>query len=226
MLIRIAGHGFNNPHLIDKLIIIKGLPFDWIFKKVPQGNQLLPPWNPDIEENIPESLKTQVEPIVYCQWFDSVRHHDRNYEGFWDTRTVHGLKLECQYGPAQEMWKKIEEYVEGTLPRTEKMPVPVLVAPDQKSDFKPHVAKRDGQGHLVLMPASVPVVDLTIYGKPDSIVERPKIAPEIPPVPWNPLAYACEFCEQEFMEKNALKNHKIELHPVKRAYKKREKATV
>lgn len=214
MLLRLANHAALNPHLIDKLIVIKGIPYNWIFKKVPQGDQLLPPWEADVDDNIPESIRNLCEPITYCKWFPDVRHYDQTYKGFWDERTVLGLKLDCSYGPAIEMWNRIEEYIEGTIPRTERMPIPALVAPDQKSPFAPHFArKRVGVGGLELVPTQIPVVDLTSY-QVALVPETPKTVASAPAVVFEtkPDSFECQTCDFKTDKERALRMHMTKKH--------------
>lgn len=218
MLIRLANNSFMNPHLIDKLIVIRGLPHDWIFKTTAQGEELLPPWIPDVDANIPHHIRHLCEPIKYCKWYQDVRHYDRVYNGFWDSRTCWGLILDFNFGPAQTMWNRITEYIEGTIPRTERMPQPVLVAKDQKSEFSPHLARRDGQGHLELMPSEIPVIDLEVY----KITRTPTVTVASTPEPQiemkTEVFLKCEICDQEFKNAHGLKIHK--------AVHKREKVKV
>lgn len=228
MLIRLCAHHVLNPHLIDKLIVVNGLPQEWIFKKVPQGDQLLPPWEPDVDANIPKEIRHLAQPITYCKWFPPVRHYDQKYEGFWDTRTVYGLRLDYSYGPGQEMWNKIEDFIEGTIPRNEKMPVPVMVAPDQKSSFSPVIAKKSERGGgIQLIGADVPVVDLTIY-----VATTPQVAPPVTIA--TPVAAViktqtvaekpkvevstevkCDECDYKTEKLRALRMHKMQKHPIK-----------
>lgn len=216
MLIRLLTHHVNNPHLIDKLIIIKGLPKDWIFKKVPQGDQLLRPWEADVDRNIPKDVQAQTEPVKFVQYFQNIRHHDRNYEGFWDERTVFGLRLDYAYGPGREMWEKIVDYIDASLPRGEKMPDPVLVAKDQHSPFETHMARRSRSGSgLELVPADVPVIDLNKY----IIAPTPTVTVTVATTAVIPEfketvsqeTFSCE-CGKSFEKKQALRMHKMKAH--------------
>ena len=229
MLIRICSHPVLNPHLIDKLIVVKGLPYEWTFKKVPQGDQLLPPWEPDVDANIPKEVRALTEPITYCKWFPDIRHYDQTYKGFWDTRTVYGLRLDYGYGPGQEMWNKIEDYIEGTIPRNEKMPVPVMVAPDQKATFSPVIARKSERGGgIQMISAEVPVIDLTKYLAPvQVVVAAPIIAPTVTvssqPEPVTKIetvvsenkGFVCNECAYATPKIKALRMHKMQKHPAK-----------
>lgn len=209
MLIRLLTHHVNNPHLIDKLIIIKGLPKDWIFRKVPQGDQLLRPWEADVDRNIPKDIQAITDPITFVQYFQNIRHHDRNYEGFWDERKVYALRLDYAYGPGREMWEQIVDYIDRTLPRGEKMPDPVLVAKDQHSPFETHMARRSRSGSgLELVPMDVPIIDLNKYitvPAPTVTVSAAVLVPEFKET------FICE-CGKEFVKKQALRMHKMKAH--------------
>lgn len=206
MLIRLANHALLNPHMIDKLIVIRGLPHDWVFKTTPQGEELLPPWVPDVDANIPAQIRHLCTPIKYCRWYQDVRHYDRTYNGFWDNRTCWGLILDFNYGPAYTLWNKIVEHIEGTIPRTERMPRPVLVAPDHKSEFSPRLSRRDAQGHLELVSSEIPVIDLDIY----KVVTAPTVTVASTPEPQidmkTEIFVKCSKCDQEF-KKTGLKRH-------------------
>lgn len=218
MLIRLLTHHVNNPHLIDKLIIIKGLPKDWVFRKVPQGDQLLKPWEADVDRNIPRDVQSQTEQITFVQYFQNVRHHDRNYDGFWDERKVWGLRLDYAYGPGREMWEQIVDYIDRTLPRGEKMPDPVLVAKDQHSPFETHMARRSRSGSgLELVPSEVPIIDLNKYIEPPVVVPTVTVvsSPVVTEFKETPIvsreSFICE-CGKSFDKKQGLRMHKMKAH--------------
>lgn len=213
MLLRLCNYHAMNPHLIDKLIVIRGLPKEWIFKKVAEGDQLLPPWEADVDANIPESIRHICTPITYVKWFHPVRHYDQTYQGFWDKRTVLGLKLDFSFGPAQEMWEKVTDYVNGILPRTERMMEPVLVAPDQKSLFDPHLCKRNAQGALILVKSEIPVVDLAPY-QSATAVSAPAPVVDIKTVILA-SGFNCPSCDFKTDRPKSLRMHTMKKHPVK-----------
>lgn len=205
MLIRLCMHHVKNPHLIDKMIIIKGLPENLMFRKTTEGDELLPPWQPDDEANIPKSIRHLCEPKEFVKFFQPVRHYDQTYKGFWDKRTALGFKLDYSYGPAQEIWKTIERIIDRDLPRGEKMPVPAIVAPDHQKPFS-------------LEPEDIPVVDLR---KPEPvIVAAPVVQPPAPavivavPAPAAPVSFNCD-CGRNFGKAQALRMHKMKAHPAR-----------
>lgn len=157
MLIRLAGHFINNPNHIDKLISIKGLPEEWMFRKTVNGIELAPPWQPDIEANIPLHIRHLCEPRDVTFSFPPI---EKGRQGVVETRKVIGLKLDFMTGPGSEMWEKVERYLDKMTPRDQKVPEPVLVAPNQKSEFSPHYGRRTVRGSLELVPADIPEVDL------------------------------------------------------------------
>lgn len=236
-MIRLCAHHVMNPHLIDKLIVIKGLPHDWIFKTTDHGEELKAPWEPDADVNLKE-VKHLCEPITFVKYFQPVRHYDRTYDGFWDKRTVLGLKLDYAYGPGKEMWENILDYIDRTLPRGQKMPDPIIVAKDQKSHFEPHLARRSRTGSgIELVPSEVPVIDLTqnmtIISPPVqtqtasvasiTLVNEPKttVTGVTPPERLvQAQEYKCEECLLSFEKPRGLMMHTMKKHPSK------EKVTV
>ena len=63
------------------------------------------------------------------------------------------------------MWDQVERYIEETVPRNERIPVPVLCSRDERSAFETYEPKRNSRGSLELTPKDIPLVDLTIYDK-------------------------------------------------------------
>src|SRR6267142_2614602 len=235
LLIRLVMHPTNNPHLIDKLIILRGLPYEWVFKKSKYriehedgsveeaiGDRLLTPWTPDADVNIPREVRDLTEPITFVHWFPDVQFQAttgaRTFHGFWEKRTVWGLCLDYSRGPQQELWTKIEEYIDKTLPRGEKMPNAVQVAKDQKSEFKTYLARRGKTlSSLEMVEMDVPIVDLrmSVVVPPDVVLKTVMTVPANPgpPLPETKaeeenMVYRCETCSQEFKNTHGLKIHK------------------
>lgn len=214
MLIRIAAHPRNNPRLIDKMIVIKGIPYDWIFKKVERGDQLLKPWEPDVDANIPNHIRHLCTPITFVQWFPPINTDRRNYDGFWDKRTCFGLKLEYSYGPGRDMWDKIEDLIDRSLSRFEKMPDAVVVAKDQKSPFETFLIKKSDKG-TEMIASEIPVVDLRRETEIVTLVTPSMTtAVEVPIV--NTVTEVkgskCE-CGKVFEKERAMRMHKMKAHP-------------
>lgn len=159
MLIRLAGHFINNPNHIDKLICIKGLPEEWVFRKTKHGKELMPPWQPDVDANIPKDIRELCEPTEITVVFPPI---EKGRDSVIEQRTILGLKFEFMTEPGRELWEKIERYMEKMTPRDLRVPEPALVAPDQKSGFNPHIARRTVRGSLELFPTEIPVVDLRL----------------------------------------------------------------
>ena len=248
LLIRLIMHPTNNPHLIDKLIILKGLPYEWVFKKSKYrtvnaegeveegvGDALVTPWQPDVDVNIPEEVRKLTDPITYVRWFPDVQFQSGNsqktFHGFWDKRTVWGLRLDYGYGPAQELWTRIEDYIEKTLPRGEQIPHAVQVAKDQKTEFRTFLAKRGKTlSSLELIAMEVPVVDLrkpqvimteTVASSPVSVITIPtNPSPPTPEVKAEEeVIFTCDVCQKVFHKPRELSMHKVGAH-------RREKARV
>ena len=217
MLIRIMNHHVNNPRLIDKLIVVKGLPEDWIFRRREQGMELLRPWEPDADVNIPHSIRHLCDPIAFCHYFPPINTEKKTFEGFWDTRTVLGLRLDYSQGPGQEMWDKIEEFIDRSISRFEKMPEPVVVAKDQLSAFETYLPKRAHGKSLELIPMEVPVVDLRRESTPQvtlttsqletaPVLETPAL--RVPPPLATPESrFSCKVCGQEFKNAYFVRKH-------------------
>lgn len=252
LLIRLVMHHPNNPHLIDKLIILKGLPYEWVFKKSKYhivnedglidegiGDRLLAPWEPDADVNIPEEVRRRTEPITFIHWYPdtniSTGQGPRTFKGFWEKRTVWGLKLDYSHGPSQELWTRIEDFIDKTLQRGEKMPEAVVVAKDQKSEFRTYLPKRGKTlSSLELIAMEVPVVDLssplisgtTTFASSTMPVIKTVITVPVdpaPPAPEEPkntsTLFKCDVCSKEFDKPRALSMHKTGAH-------RREKARV
>ena len=218
MLIRIAGHYPMNPKHIDKLICIKGLPEEWIFKdSVYGGKELVKPWIPDIDENIPKEIRHLCDPVeitIYTAPINSER------KPVIDKRTILGIKFEYGTNPGQELWDKIERYLDRMTPRDQKVPVPVLVAPDHKSSFSPHISMKNPRGALELFPAEIPVVDLrkeepkpVEIEDPKPIVSRPVIE-QVKVVP--DKVFLCSGCNKEFKNDLGLEIHNRRMHKGKK----------
>lgn len=218
MLIRLAGHFVDNPNHIDKLICIKGLPDEWFFKMTKHGRELIRPWVPDVEENIPKDIRHLCDPVEIVQAFPPI---EKGKEGIVDKLVVIGLKMDYMTEAGQTMWEKIERYLERAVPRDQMIQKPVLVAPNQKSLFDPHEARRSTRGSLEMRKSEIPVIDLRAPEPPPIITVQPPIANAVVnPAPVVAVTHQaspmlrCEPCNKEFNERG-LRMHNMKKHPSK-----------
>ena len=214
MLIRLVGHFRNNPKSIDKLIAIKGLPEDWIFRELPngEGKTLVSPWIADIDKNIPHDIRSACEPVYLTFKYPPI---EKGAKEVLEKRQVLGIKLDYMTEPGRELWDKIERYLEGTVPRDMQVPKPVLCSRDERSPFETHAAKRNSTGSLELIPSPIPEIDLTPYTiKKVEYVEPPPVLVEKEPEGPTRMAkeFKCDECEKEFAFEKVLKRHKRQNH--------------
>lgn len=219
MLIRVIDHFRNNPKRIDKLIAIKGLPKEWIFRETPQGLELRVPWMADIEANIPYDIRHLCEPVYVNFRYPPV---ERGAKEILDRRQIIGIRIDYNSEPGREMWDQVERYLEESIPRNERIPVPVLCAKDERSPFQTYMPRRTPTGSLELIPADVPLVDLTRYVQV-IVEERPAPLPTVdlpkpPPVvaePQKPQSenFKCQDCDFEHRSMAGIRMHRIKRHP-------------
>jgi len=216
MLIRLVGHFRHNPKHIDKLISIKGLPEEWMFREGAEGKELIRPWAADVDKNIPIDIRQFCEPT-----YITFRHPpiERGAKEFIERKQILGIVLDYMTEPGRELWEKIERFMEGTIPRTEQVPQPVVCAKDEHSPFETYAPKRLSTGSLVFEPAQVPDVDLRPYiaaKQPVSVTiastlpakfvqqeEQKKVTEE---------KFSCEACDKVFTKPKALTMHKMKAH--------------
>ena len=214
MLIKLAGHHINNPNHIDKVISIKGLPEEWIFRKTVNGKELVRPWTPDNEDTIPNEIRHLCEPTEITITYSPI---GPGIPGVVDKRTILGIKLDFNTEPGRELWEKVERYLDRMTPRDQKVPEPVMMAPNHKSIFDPHIGRRGSRGSLEIGRTTVPDVDLrtTIEEVIPKVEVKPIILPptiEVKPEEKKPL-FKCE-CGKEFSYKGPFMSHK-RVHKVK-----------
>jgi hypothetical protein len=219
MLIRICDHFKNNPKRIDKLIAIKGLPKDWLFRDVPEGVELKKPWEPDVDANIPHDIRNLCEPMYIVQKFPSL---EANKTGFMEKRQILGIKIDYNTEPGRQAWDDIERYVEESMPRDARIPVPVLCAKDERSAFDTYAPRRNSRGALELVPSPIPLVDLTPAAEPvkaEAIVET---VPVTVPATMEPHAEAvqevefkCAECDYHHSSQRGIRMHTMKKHPKK-----------
>lgn len=209
MLIKLAGHFIDNPQHIDKMIIINGLPEEWIFRPSRfGGKELVKPWEPDIEENIPKSI------LPLCEEHEIVISYspiEKGKESVVDKKITHGLRIDFSREPGQELWSKIERYLDRMTPRDQKVPKPVLYAPNHRSDFNPHEAVRTVRGSLELRSSEIPVVNLIQENKKSSIEQVIKQVEE-EPKKIEPTIYTCKKCGLKFEGLGKLRGHNLRGH--------------
>lgn len=205
MLIKLVGHYIDNPGHIDKIISIKGLPDEWFFRKTKYGGkELVAPWVPDVEANIPDKARHLVVEHEIDVVFPPI---EKGKDSIVDKIKISGVKLDYGTNPGREMWEKIERYLDTSTPRDQKVAKPVLCATDHKSDFNTHEARRTQKGSLELHPCSIPDVDLrpSVIGK--SI--EPVDVKTIPVAPVMAKEYKCKKCGKDFDSLSVFKGHNL-----------------
>lgn len=242
MLIRLMSHYPENPQHIDKLIAIKGLPEEWFFRKVDRtidgvhyvGKELILPWLPEIEANVPSNLRHLCEPMEVLRVFPPIHPGQPSVV---DKSTIIGVRFDFMSNPGQEAWEKIERFLDRMTPRDMPVPKPVMVAPDHKSAFDPHAARRSVRGSLEIYRSEIPNVDLriipsvevmptatmqptlvttTAVGIPPVVVASPVMAkPSNADIKPTGETYSCEQCPKVFDKKQALKMHVTVKHKIK-----------
>lgn len=212
MLIRICDHFKDNPKRIDKLIAIKGLPEDWIYRDGPQGKELRKPWEPDIDKNIPAEVRHLCEPTYLVFRYPPI--HAGQSE-IVEKRQILGIRLDYNTEPGRQLWDDIERYIEETMPRGERIPVPVVCAKDERSAFETYTPRRNSRGSLELITGPVPFVDLTKY-VPVKMVEKPIEAyPETQLSQTTVQNFKCEECDYEHVSPRGVRMHSLKRHPKK-----------
>lgn len=207
MLIRICDHFKDNPKRIDKLIAVVGLPQDWFFREGPHGLELKKPWAPDVEQNIPFEIKqTFCEPIYLIFRYPPI---ERGQNETIEKKQVWGLKIDYNTEPGRQMWDDVERYIEESIPRNERVPVPVLCARDERSAFETFTPRRNTRGSLELVPSQVPLVDLTKYIQVVPTVVPPQ-PPEVGTIPAE--SFQCPDCDFKHHSKAGLRMHIMKKH--------------
>lgn len=217
MLIRLNDHFRDNPKRIDKLIAVKGLPRDWFFRDTEAGPELKKPWEPDIDKNIPYDIRSFCEPMYIVIRYPAI--HSQAKE-FIEKRQILGVRIDYNSEPGRQMWDDVERYIEESLPRDERVPIPVLCARDERSNFETYTPRRTGRGSLELVPASIPLVDLTKYTtvhveetpKPsEQMLTQAESVTEIQPS----TVFKCDECDYEHRSKQGIRMHRMKRHPMK-----------
>lgn len=218
MLIRICDHFKDNPKRIDKLIAIKGLPEEWMFRDSPEGKELKRPWEPDVDKNIPMDIRGFCDPMYVIIRYSAI---SADRKPTIEQRKIYGVRIDYNSEPGRQMWDDVERFVEESTPRDERIPVPVLCAKDERSSFETYTPRRTSRGSLELVPSEVPVVDLTKWIAPKPVVV-PSISPEplSPPVAAAPVSaevqgqpFKCTDCDYTHRSKAGLRMHSMKRHP-------------
>lgn len=217
MLIRIIGHYIDNPARIDKLICIKGLPEEWFYKASRFGGKtLIKPWEPEVEANIPRDCRHLCEPVEITQAFAPI---EKGQPYVVDKLTINAVRFDYMTEAGQTMWDQIERYLDRTVPRDILVSKPVMVAPDHKSAYSPHEARRTVRGSLELRPVdAIPVIDLAAFLAPIQPRAPQAAAPLIMATKVEapaPVLYGCQLCDRKFEKEQALKMHVMRGHAKK-----------
>lgn len=222
-LIRICDHFRNNPKRIDKLIAIKGLPDEWLYRETDEGRELRKPWQADIDANIPHEIRHLCEPMYVNFRYSPINKGEKE---IIDRRQILGVKLDYNSEPGREMWDQVERYLEESIPRNERIPVPVVCSKDERSAFETYEPRRNAMGSLQFHPKEVPLVDLTKYvqveSKPvlPSVVNAPPLTTPVDTkqqesTPPQTVKFKCEECDYEHSSKQGIRMHKVKRHPKK-----------
>lgn len=212
-LIRICDHFRDNPKRIDKLIAIKGLPEKWFFREVDGGKELKKPWEADIDANIPYDIRHLCEPMYLVFRFPAL---SAGQPAFVEKKQVLGFKIDYNTEPGRQMWDDVERYIEESMPRDARIPVPVLCAKDERSAFDTYTPRRNSRGSLELVPGPIPLVDLTKVLK-----EEPALMERVPvPAPMEPVKessqdheFKCDDCDYHHASQRGIRMHSMKRHP-------------
>lgn len=220
MLIRLVDHFKDNPKRIDKLIAIKGIPDSWIFRESDIGKELKRPWEPDIDANIPHDIRNLCEPMYVVMRYPPLNNQAKEVI---EKRQILGIKLDYNSEPGRQLWDDIERYVEESLPRNERIPVPVLCARDERSAFDTYTPRRTNRGSLELIPSSIPFVDLTKYVEV-KVVEEKVLEKVLVPTPMElkkesaqESEFKCDDCDYHHTSQRGIRMHAVKRHPKQKA---------
>lgn len=216
MLIRLVDHFRDNPKRIDKLIAVKGIPEDWMFREGDSGKELKRPWEPDIDANIPQEIRHLCEPMYVVRRYPPLNNQSKEVI---EKRQILGIRLDYNSEPGRQLWDDIERYIEESMPRNERIPVPVLCARDERSAFDTYTPRRTARGGLELVPSPVPMVDLTKYPQMvATAVERVELNPlpatETQTAKQN-VEFKCKECDYHNASQRGISMHVMKRHSKK-----------
>lgn len=144
-----------------------------------------------------------------------------------EKKKILGVRIDYNSEPGRQMWDDIERFVEESMPRNERIPVPVICAKDEHAAFETYMPRRTARGSLELVPAPVPFVDLTKYIPEKvqpvipSVAEVEKtgaISQPVVPQPVearDPSKFKCENCSFTHYSPNGLRMHRMKKHDVR-----------
>ena len=218
MLLRLTGHYPLNSQHIDKLIVINGLPDDWVFKARSDGQrELAAPFTPDIDANIPIQVRHCCTPEDIVVYYPPI---EKGQQGITDKRRILGVRLDYMTEAGRSMWERIRRYVESMVPRDQQIPDPVVVAKDQRSSFETFALRKRITGGVEMEPSEVPTINLPVFvptpiSPPVSPVRPspPEEAVALPPQPAD--TFACIACQKVFNKRQALRMHTMKMHSSK-----------
>jgi hypothetical protein len=195
MLIRVCAHfSRRNMNGIDELIRIEGLPDDVIFRFKDGKRYLKSPWEPDLDANIPVHIRSLCTPMDITEDLPVEKNEQT---GKWqapsDTRRILGVRVQLDNNPGREMWAQIERILDRGTPRDQKIPVPAVVAPNQKDPFSLEVQ-------------DIPVVNLR--PEPGVVVPTVTVASNVEAqlMP-RPEEFICGVCSKSFSAQRGLWMH-------------------
>ena len=212
MLILLKGHFIKNPRHIDKMICVKGLPEDWFFRKRGEDLELLKPWEPAISDNIPKHIRHLCDPVEIAIYYPPI---EKGRDGILDLRTILGVALDYMTEPGREMWDKVVRYIDDSLPRSQRMPEPVLIAKDHSSPFETWAPKVSMTGGVVLEQSDIPVVNLTpepILPPVAPVRQSPPVQPVVATPATTAALFKCDHCEYKSEKRQAVRMHSMKRH--------------
>jgi hypothetical protein len=203
-------HFRDNPKRIDKLIAIKGLPEEWFFRDYNGDKELKKPWEPDVDKNVPYDIQSFCDPMYVIIRYPAIHKEAKE---FIEKRKILGVRIDYNTEPGRQMWEDVERYVEETMPRNERVPVPVLCSRDERSAFETYTPRRNARGSLELVPSPIPFVDLTKYTTVK--IEIPHQAVAVPVIleKAEVEVFKCDSCEYTHRSKQGIRMHRIKGHP-------------
>lgn len=218
------------------MIAVKGLPKEWFFRETAEGVELKKPWEADVDANIPHDIRELCDPMYI------VFRHPALQSGAKEViekRRVLGFRIDYNSEPGRQMWEDVERFIEESIPRNERVPVPVLCARDERASFETFTPRRNTRGSLELSPSPVPMIDLTEYKQVQVSDKNEKLADDflIPSSDFVPERSShkednldvktepfkesknellkCESCDYTHISPRGIRMHSMKKHPKK-----------
>lgn len=192
----------------------------------------MPPFEPDVESNIPKDIRSLCDVTEVTIVFPPI---EKGRDYVVDKRMILGVRFNFLTEPGYELWTKIERYLDKMIPRDQKVPDPVIVAPNQKDSFNPHQTRRTARGSLEMFPSEIPVVDLRTISLtqepvytvatssqvilPVPSVETKTVGPDFSSVKIEKKIITdveCDVCQKKFSNVRAVRMHKMKSHSKKK----------